>query len=259
MLKKIFLILILILLNFNLSFWDGEKVSYETSVSNYSEAQKNFSQTQKAYNSYVSSEKKLNEAKKNLETAQENKKEVKKAQEELSKAQESFNKEKKSAEKALGKNDVTWEDLKTSLETKVAENKEALWEAQKQFNKAKKDYKNSDEYIQKDWKNDISSWWFEMDIGKITPWKNSMLSGTNGNTKEVLNKTFWIVIKKLMIWLWSVSLLIMTIGWAYMILYHGQDELLSKWKYMFLSWIIALIVSLSSYYLVNLLRYILYS
>jgi hypothetical protein len=63
----------------------------------------------------------------------------------------------------------------------------------------------------------------------------------------------------LMIGLGSVSLLIMTIWAWYMIIFHGQDELLSKWKYIFMSWIIALVVALSSYYIVSLLRYLLYS
>ena len=61
-----------------------------------------------------------------------------------------------------------------------------------------------------------------------------------------------------MIGLGSIALLVMTIWTWYMILYHWEDELLSKWKYMFNSWIIALVVALSSYYIVSLLESILY-
>jgi hypothetical protein len=44
-----------------------------------------------------------------------------------------------------------------------------------------------------------------------------------------------------------------------MIFYHGQDELLSKGKSIFMSGLIALIVALASYYIVSLVRFILYS
>lgn len=62
-----------------------------------------------------------------------------------------------------------------------------------------------------------------------------------------------------MIAIWVISLLVMTIWAWYMIFYHWQDELLSKGKSIFNSWIIALIVALSSYYIVSLVRLILYS
>lgn len=99
---------------------------------------------------------------------------------------------------------------------------------------------------------------FEISVNKIIPWSwGLVLKGAT--TSETLNKTLWTIIQRLMIWLGSLSLIIMTIGWWYMIIYHGQDELLSKWKYIFMSWIIALVVSLSSYYMVALLRSILYA
>ena len=62
-----------------------------------------------------------------------------------------------------------------------------------------------------------------------------------------------------MIAIWAISLLVMTIWAWYMIFYHWQDELLSKGKSIFNAWIIALIVALSSYYIVSLVRLILYS
>ena len=87
------------------------------------------------------------------------------------------------------------------------------------------------------------------DGGKGLKWESS---------KATINMVLWTLIQKLMIALWIISLLIMTIGAGYMILYHGEDEYLSKWKSIFIAGIISLIVALSSYYIVNLVAYILY-
>lgn len=87
-------------------------------------------------------------------------------------------------------------------------------------------------------------------------------AGGTGLKKEdsqaTINFALGTLIQKLMIALWIVSLLIMTIGAGYMILYHGEDEYLSKWKSIFTAGIISLLVALSSYYIVNLVVYILY-
>lgn len=79
------------------------------------------------------------------------------------------------------------------------------------------------------------------------------------NSSEVLNRTLGTIIQKLMVALWVLSVLIMTVWAWYIILYHGQDELLSKGKSIFMAWITALVVALSSYYLVSILRFILYN
>jgi hypothetical protein len=55
------------------------------------------------------------------------------------------------------------------------------------------------------------------------------------------------------------ALFIMTLGAGYMIFAHGEDEFLSKWKAVFVSGITALVIALSSYYLVSFVRFILYS
>jgi len=102
----------------------------------------------------------------------------------------------------------------------------------------------------------INSTSFEISVWNVTPGWNSLIKGT---TTETINYTLGTIIEKLMIGLGSMALLIMTVGAGYMIIFHGQDELLSKWKYIFMSWIIALVVALSSYYMVSLLRYLLYS
>jgi hypothetical protein len=79
------------------------------------------------------------------------------------------------------------------------------------------------------------------------------------NSFNTINRTLGTVIQKLMVALWVLAVLIMTVWGWYMILYHGQDELLSKGKSIFMAWITALVVALSSYYLVAILRFILYN
>lgn len=78
------------------------------------------------------------------------------------------------------------------------------------------------------------------------------------DSQATINKTLGTIIQKLMIALWVISLWIMSVWAWYIILYHGEDEYLSKWKSIITAGVIALIVSLSSYYMVNLLWYILY-
>ncbi len=77
--------------------------------------------------------------------------------------------------------------------------------------------------------------------------------------KDTVNFLLWTIIQKLMIAIWAVSLLIMTIWGWYMILYHGQDEMLSKGKSIFTAWIIWVVIALSSYFLVSFVRFILYA
>lgn len=106
------------------------------------------------------------------------------------------------------------------------------------------------------WPDDISSKDFEIDTWVFTiGWKSLKWA----SAKETINNTLWNIIQKLMIALWVIALFVMTVWAWYMVLYHGEDEYLTKWKNIFVWWITALIVALSSYYLVNLVWYILYS
>ena len=113
---------------------------------------------------------------------------------------------------------------------------------------------------------ECAAWWskawscidksnFKISVVDISPW----LAVGWGTTKKNVDDFLWTTIQKMMIALWSVSFLIMTIWAWYMIIYTWQDELLSKWKSIFMSWIIALVAALSSYYLVAFLRYVLYN
>ena len=113
---------------------------------------------------------------------------------------------------------------------------------------------------EKDW-NCLNEKSFRIDTGKFSPiGKMTDKSWTVlKNTEEKINFLLWTIIQKLMIALWVLSVLIMTVGGGYIIMYHGQDELLSKGKSIFMSGIIALVVALSSYYIVSGLRFILYN
>jgi hypothetical protein len=95
------------------------------------------------------------------------------------------------------------------------------------------------------WVNDLIGVWFQKKA-----WDD---------TSNTINRTLWTIIQKLMVALWVLSVLIMTVWAGYIIMYHGQDELLSKGKSIFMSGVTALIVALSSYYIVSILRFILYN
>lgn len=129
-----------------------------------------------------------------------------------------------------------------SAESKMNTNLEAFNEERNE------ECKNSWDCIDKDtfMFNPADNFWIWPSFG----WKS---------TSQWVNNVFGTVIQKLMVALWALSVLIMTVGWWYIILYHGQDELLSKGKSIFMSGVIALIVALSSYMIVGLLRFILYN
>lgn len=86
-------------------------------------------------------------------------------------------------------------------------------------------------------------------------WNKSSLN----NSEQAANFLLGTLIEKLMVALWILSVLIMTVWGWYIVMYHGQDELLSKGKSIFNAGVIALVVALSSYMLVGLLRFILYN
>lgn len=92
---------------------------------------------------------------------------------------------------------------------------------------------------------------------KLLFW-DSKIDTWTATTEELINKTLWTIIQNLMIAMGSISLFIMTIWAWYMIFYNWQDDILSKWKSIFTWWVIALVVALTSYYMVAILRFVLY-
>lgn len=108
------------------------------------------------------------------------------------------------------------------------------------------------------WQNCLNSTEFMIETSDITPtWKK--YNENSSSITETSNNILSTVIENLMIAIWVIALLVMSIWAWYMIFYHWQDEMLSKWKTMFTTWITALIIALTSYYLVSLVRYILYT
>lgn len=89
---------------------------------------------------------------------------------------------------------------------------------------------------------------------------------TFGSTELIDDDTAWgtinnvlmTVLEKLILVFGACAIFIMTIWAGYMIIYHGQDEFLSKWKSIFMSWIIALVVALSAWIIVRLFTFLLY-
>lgn len=131
----------------------------------------------------------------------------------------------------------------------TTETKAALDSAQTKYDEAKRAYDQSEE---SEW--DIKSTGFKINVDSISPWMDVQ----GGTAKENVNYALSTIIQTMMVLLWSAALLVMTIGAGYIVLHHGQDELLSKWKSIFMSWVYALIVALSSYYLIAIFRYILF-
>lgn len=79
------------------------------------------------------------------------------------------------------------------------------------------------------------------------------------SSKDTINWFMTTLIKKLMVALWSLALLIMVVWAGFMMFAMGKDDNLNKWKTIFKAWIIALVIALSSYFMVSFLSYILYS
>jgi len=103
--------------------------------------------------------------------------------------------------------------------------------------------------------NDLTSSNFTINVDSISPWINA----EGSNTQERVNWLLWKVIQNMMIALGTLSVLIMTVWSWYIILHNWQDELLSKWKSIFMAWVYAMIIALSSYLIIYIVRQILYS
>lgn len=103
--------------------------------------------------------------------------------------------------------------------------------------------------------NNIKDADFSIDVDTITPGSTTLIWDGAG---ETLNNVLLTVLEKLIVVFWVFAVFIMTIGAGYMIIYHGQDEFLSKWKSIFMSGIIALAVALSAWVIVKLFAYLLY-
>jgi hypothetical protein len=103
--------------------------------------------------------------------------------------------------------------------------------------------------------NNIKDANFEINVSDITPGSVDLIWAGAG---ETIDNVLLTVLEKLIVVFGVFAVFIMTVGAGYMIIYHGQDEFLSKWKSIFMSWILALAVALSAWVIVKLFAYLLY-
>ncbi len=104
--------------------------------------------------------------------------------------------------------------------------------------------------------SDISSDQFTIDVKQFTPGGKNLDGG--GGSSSTINGVLGKVINSLIVAFWVISLLFMTVWAWYMIVYHGQDELLSRWKSMFTMGLISLAIALSAGMIVKFIAYLLY-
>ncbi len=104
--------------------------------------------------------------------------------------------------------------------------------------------------------DDIRSPNFTIDVWSVTPGGTSLISEDAGGT---VTNFLASILDKIIIVFWVFSALIMTVWAWYMIIYHGQDEFLSKWKSIFMAGLISLAIALSAGIIVRLFAFLLYS
>jgi len=104
--------------------------------------------------------------------------------------------------------------------------------------------------------NDITSKDFTINTWDFWIWLGSW---NNDTPSEKINFAWATFIEKALIAMASISVLIMILGWIYMILNLWKEEYLTKWKDIFMAWLYSVAIALASYVLVAMLTYILYS
>ncbi len=97
---------------------------------------------------------------------------------------------------------------------------------------------------------------FEIDTSTFSPWGTEFL--WQWTAKETINLVLGTIVRRLIVALWIISLLIMSIGAWFMILYWEKDENLTKWKTILKMWFVALFIALSSYTIISIVIFILY-
>ncbi len=213
-------------------WWANYNTNYKEDNENFKnnniEIPKSNETKDKVWETTNNTEKKLTEAQKNYEEARRN---LNMSEEKLSK---------------LG-------DL-NSLKSDLEEKRSNLNSQNKEVEKKKEEFKKAhDEACKESWTCFEKTSWM-LNVWTLTPWWAWKWWSIEEQTDSIFSK----IINFLMVLIWSLSLLIMTIWWWYMILHNWQDELLSKWKSIFMSWIYALIISLSAYIIVKAIIKLIY-
>lgn len=104
---------------------------------------------------------------------------------------------------------------------------------------------------------DFSSPEFEINVSDFTPMGRDIVEGDSLKTKS--ENLLLEIIEILMVSIWVISLLVISIGAWYMIFYNWKEDFLTKWRNMIYTGLLALLIALSSFYIINLIRYILYN
>lgn len=107
---------------------------------------------------------------------------------------------------------------------------------------------------QASWEWNLASKDYMIDTNALWIWSTLTWS----TAKETVENTLSTIVNKLMIAFWVLALFIMTIGWWYMIFAHWQDELLNKWKGIFIAWLTSLVVALWSWIIIKIVIFLLY-
>ena len=109
--------------------------------------------------------------------------------------------------------------------------------------------------------NNISCPNFTIDPSTFTPWNWELLEEAkkwNWDLVKTSNVILERFIKYAIVLFWVLSLLMMTIGWAMMIFLSSSETYLTRWKGVFIWWLISLAIALSSGIIVQLVSYFLY-
>jgi hypothetical protein len=105
--------------------------------------------------------------------------------------------------------------------------------------------------------NDLTSPNFEINTKILV--ENDNITVDWDSAVDNANFALGVIIQRLMLFIGWFALLVMTIGAWFMIIHRGDDATLSKWKEIFAAGIIGLAIALLSYYMVSVLRFIIYS
>ncbi len=111
--------------------------------------------------------------------------------------------------------------------------------------------------VKVNWDDDFWSANFDVKVSEFT-WDTWMdiqdWETLEDKTNGLLNR----IIEILMVAIWVISLFVVSVWAWYMIMYNWNEEFLKKWRNMVYTGFLALFIALTSYYLINLVRYILY-
>ena len=104
--------------------------------------------------------------------------------------------------------------------------------------------------------DDFKSIDFTIDIKDFTGMWKDVVSWWTLDQKA--NNFFWEIIDILLSAVWVIALFVMVVWAWFMVFYNWQDEMLKKWKNLFMWWILWLVIALTSYYIIALIKYFIY-